>query len=198
MNTSPTIAKFAAALLDVQSRNPVNPHDEFPIIKQVARLSYSPKTNGTPFARFMSRIAYGASECWYWIGGISDLGYGRVGKGEHVAAHRASWTHFRGPIPEGMKVLHKCDLRCCVNPDHLFLGTQAENVADMFAKGRNRTTPQPGESNAMSVLTAVQVSQMRQIRKRTNLSHKKIAGLFNVSTMTAFRAITGQSWKKIS
>ena len=74
------------------------------------------------------------SGCWLWVAGRMSNGYGGVmGNG----AHRTSWELYRGAIPEGLSVLHKCDVKICVNPDHLFLGTQADNLADMRGKNRH-------------------------------------------------------------
>lgn len=89
--------------------------------------------------RFWSYVQRG-DECWTWIGARDANGYGRLslpGRGT-IGAHRVSWELHRGEIPDGLCVLHRCDNPPCVWPEHLFLGTHADNVADRIAKGRSR------------------------------------------------------------
>ena len=76
------------------------------------------------------------SGCWLWEGYIRN-GYGRL---RQKSVHRLAWEEVNGPIPPGLSVLHHCDVRLCCNPDHLFVGTNADNNRDMSAKGRNGQT----------------------------------------------------------
>jgi hypothetical protein len=107
--------------------------------------------------------------CWEWTASRGPKGYGyfvrdgtrRPGR-RSESAHRVSWEMAHGPIPEGLYVLHKCDNPPCVRPDHLFLGTKADNNRDMHQKGRNN---QPkGEANRRAKLTEDQVRMIRAAR----------------------------------
>jgi HNH endonuclease len=146
--------------------------------------------------RFFEKVAYGMSDCWYWRGCTDGLGYGHMTALGEVRAHRVAWRLFNGD-PRDKMVLHKCDVRNCVNPGHLFLGTQTDNMRDCAAKGRNKNVPQPGELNPMAVLTSEKVRKMRAAREGSGRSYSLIAKDFGVSTMTAYRAIVGQSWREV-
>lgn len=98
---------------------------------------------------FDTRWVEDANGCHIWQRSKTRHGYGTMTtEGYGWVAHRVAWTIKRGPIPKGMKVLHKCDNPSCVNPEHLFLGTSKDNTADMMAKGRGgyRRIQEPGTS----------------------------------------------------
>lgn len=121
-----------------------------------------------------------ASGCWEWNLGKSH-GYGQVRVSEiwgstPVYAHRLAYVLRYGAIPEGLVVCHECDNPCCVNPDHLFLGTQADNVADMVSKGRHC----PGEANGMVKITDTEVKAIKAMRQ-AGMTGRAIAKLFGVS-----------------
>lgn len=91
--------------------------------------------------RFWSKVAFTANpnKCWEWQAGKTKYGYGELMiKNKQVYAHRLSWELTYGEIPDGLFVCHKCDNPKCVNPNHLFLGTNLDNVRDMVSKGRNK------------------------------------------------------------
>lgn len=124
------------------------------------------------------------SGCWLWDGHLSRrTGYGqfRIDPADiGIPAHRAAWLMHKGPIPPGMCVCHKCDERSCVNPDHLFLGTQADNMRDASAKGRMawslpRALP-TGEDHHMAKLTSSDVAHIRASHK-TGVSLAKRYGI---------------------
>lgn len=103
------------------------------------------------------------SGCWIWARSLNEPGgYGILWvDGRQAYAHRYMYKTFVGPIPNGMFVLHKCDIRCCVNPTHLFLGTTAENTKDMMNKGRGRRGHYFGQTHGCAKLNDAQVLAIR-------------------------------------
>jgi hypothetical protein len=88
--------------------------------------------------RIVNRVRFGATDCWHWCGVRNAFGYGRMTyQGRAQVAHRLAWMAWKGPIPDGMSVLHRCDNPSCVNPDHLWLGTYSDNLRDCWSKGRH-------------------------------------------------------------
>ena len=129
------------------------------------------------------------AECVEWSGYRNRDGYGKVAfRGKAVSAHRVAWIRAHGEIPEGMVVMHTCDNPPCVSVDHLRLGTQQENIADMDAKGRRRSKDQWGAKNSSAKLRESQVLSIRELCAWRILPQSAIAKLFRI-TQTAVSAI---------
>lgn len=157
----------------------------------------NPAHNRSTPDKFMAKVNK-TDSCWLWTGGTNHIGYGIVGyHGKAYKAHRLSWTINVGPIPDGLKVLHRCDVRNCVRPDHLFLGTQDDNMKDCATKGRIVSVPRYGEQNARSKMTADGVRKMREIYARGGIGQKNLGKMFGVTAMTVNRIVRGQLWKQI-
>lgn len=139
----------------------------------------------------------GPDDCWPWTGPRLPKGYGRVyidGRDSYV--HRVVWEEENGPIPDGMLVCHTCDNPPCCNPAHLFLGTNADNLADMRAKGRAAPLPpRPGERNPAAKLTEADVQRIRDLCGRQ--SQASVAREFGVSTSLVSKIVKRQAWAHV-
>ena len=135
------------------------------------------------------------SGCWLWLLSLRRFGHGQlVYRKKHQAAHRGAWVAFRGPIPEGMHVLHKCNVPLCVNPDHLYLGTDIENCADRIRAGTQTIPPtMRGSAHPMSRIS----EQVARDIKAADGKHAAIAGRFNVCLATVGHIKRGRQWKHI-
>lgn len=133
-------------------------------------------------ARFFGRVKP-ENGCWLWLGYKDRDGYGVFYTKEGNRAHRLSYIFFCGPIAEGMHVLHKCDNPSCVNPEHLFLGTNQDNIDDKMVKGRHRWKPR-------TKLTEENVNMIRT----SDLPNKELAELFSVDPSQISRIKTGRRW----
>jgi len=132
------------------------------------------------------------SGCWIWVGTINRNGYGEMRHlgypGQTVAAHRLSYELFLGPI-NNLCVCHRCDVRSCVNPDHLFLGTIKDNTLDRDKKGRGAKGFKIGKK-----LTDADVIRIRELRFVDGMRFKEISKLFKVSSKNIEHIIYGDSW----
>lgn len=126
--------------------------------------------------------------CWLWVGGVNSDGYGTWTAHGETKAHRASWVLHNGAIPAGKHVLHKCDQPNCVNPDHLFLGTHQDNMADLRAKGRAYGAK--GEANYGAKITEEQALSIMQDGR----SGSAIAKEFGISKEMVSNIRNGKSW----
>jgi HNH endonuclease len=138
--------------------------------------------------------------CWVFTGFCLKNGYGRIkGSGQQVIlAHRASWEVFRGTIPDGLLVLHHCDNRPCVNPDHLFLGTVWDNTHDMLAKGRDRhPKEQPSKQGELHHNARLTEAQVLEIRQRKKEPRRVLAEEFGLNRRYVSTLIRGQSWRHL-
>jgi hypothetical protein len=132
------------------------------------------------------------SGCWLWTGTINDGRYGALSLcGKPISAHRLSWLLHHGDIPQGKFVLHKCDVKSCVNPDHLFIGTAKDNTADMLKKKRHRTTRGSDRHNAK--LSDMDVHNIRFLRGM-RVKCKDIAEFYDVGRRTISSIATRRYW----
>lgn len=132
--------------------------------------------------------------CWLWKQHRSPGGYGTAKwKGRYIGAHRLSFLAFNGEIPDGACVCHECDTPSCVNPDHLWLGSRAENTRDRDSKGRTAC----GERSHLSKLTAAMVIEAAGIRSREGVSYAKLALRYGVTKAAIRFALCGHTWKHL-
>jgi hypothetical protein len=154
-------------------------------------------TKKSPTERFLSSVSPEPnSGCWLWAGGANEIkgGYGCYTSGGKAVlgpglrtSHRAAYHLFKGPIPAGLYVLHECDNRLCVNPDHLFLGTNAENLADMRAKKRHIFGSRAHQAKLTDEIVA--------IVRTGGAPDREYAAMFGVAPETISKARRGLTWR---
>jgi len=143
--------------------------------------------------RFTSKINKGGS-CHEWTACKTHNGYGRITiNGITLRAHRVSYGLYVGEIPKGKLVCHSCDNPSCVNPEHLFLGTQADNQRDMTSKGRGRH----GARNGRAVLRPIDIGEIRRLGTERGVSQHDIALLYGVSPSSVSRIMRNVSWSSL-
>jgi hypothetical protein len=139
-------------------------------------------------ARFLAEVdKQGPDECWRWMGARNgNYGCFHPASGETELSHRYSYRAFVGHIPSGMNVNHECDVCLCVNPSHLWVGTQAQNVHDCRAKGRHDRK-----------LGAEQVLEMRRLRKEYGATFTELAKRYHVTAACVRHAVIRRTWSQL-
>lgn len=132
--------------------------------------------------------------CWDWQGGLISSGYGSAyhPKLGPQAAHRLAWILTNGDIPKGLYVLHKCDNKKCVNPDHLYLGTQKKNLEDAKLHGLTNT----GTKHWSSTLTESEVLLIRKMHK-SGSSIRLLADIFNQTYKNVWQIVNNKRWQHL-
>lgn len=151
--------------------------------------------------RFWEKVnKSGPNGCWLWTAAVDRKGYGLFGihqrTGGNTGAHRMAWELTNGPIPDDMSVLHNCpggnDNPRCVNPAHLWLGNQAENMADMQAKGHSTT----GTRNSQAKITDDDVLEIRRL-VADGVRRKEVAARFGICGSSVDNIVNGTTWKHV-
>lgn len=152
--------------------------------------------------RFWNKVAtLSDEECWIWQGFLNQSGYGTFrerAKHRSVLAHRFSWELHVGPIGDGLMVCHHCDTPSCVNPSHLFLGTAADNSADMMRKKRWWKGQRPrGSSHVRAKLNEDKVRAIKIFARSGEHSSRDISREFDVPDSTIRHILQGRAWKHV-
>jgi len=130
-------------------------------------------------------------DCWIWTGARHTFGYGNFWTGKkYDVAHRVSYALYVGEIPQGMNVLHKCDNPSCIRPDHLFIGTDQDNIYDKCMKGRARGPKMVGEKNPSSKISSEIVLLIRADKR----AHRVICNDYGISKTQVGRIKRNESW----
>lgn len=148
--------------------------------------------------RFWNKVQKTES-CWLWTGSLNSDGYATFhDHGTHsTKAHRFIYEQMFGPIERGLNVCHRCDVRHCVNPEHLFLGTQAENMRDCHRKGRySSETGQTGSRHHHSKLRESDIPEIRRLRE-AGVTFKAIGERYGVRDVTIQNIFNGHTWSHV-
>ncbi len=147
----------------------------------------------TPASIRLFRHVVKTDSCWLWIGAKDSKGYGRMTVDRKSAGcHRVSYEIHNGEIPRGLSVCHRCDVPACIRPDHLFVGTMAENMADMTEKGRSTR----GSKNPSAILNEAAVASLRA-DVRPGMSGYEASRKYGIQRGTVYQIMNGETWKHV-
>lgn len=150
---------------------------------------------GNLISRLDKKTFYSPDGCWYWTGIVDHKGYGMIRfdgpKGFWKKAHRVSYEAYKGQIPEGLLVCHSCDNRRCINPDHLWLGTNKDNINDRDRKGRG--ADHSGENNSQAKITREQVEIIKSLSGKKTQS--EIGAMFGIAQCSVSAIVRDKRWQ---
>lgn len=155
------------------------------------------RNNSSFKERFLLRVLLpeNLNDCWKWTGSLRCNGYGQVSiNNKMYLSHRVSFELFVGPIPDNLHVLHHCDNRACVNPSHLFLGTNYDNIQDRESKGRGKVPKLKGEDHAMHKLLEQDVYNIRSLCDEGKYTQTEIAKMFGIGCPQVSAIKHRKSW----
>lgn len=137
--------------------------------------------------------------CHNFTGRLDSYGYAQIkDKGKAILVHRWAWSQINGPVPDGLGILHKCDNRSCINPDHLYAGDQKQNMADMFARGRQGVKPSGRDhKRPMAKLTESQVIAVK-VHLAARRPQSVAARRFNVSPQLINDIAMNRTWQHLN
>lgn len=209
-NISPKSDAKAGSLFLSANWRPAVGTQSAAVARKLRRKHAQPNANTPVHIRFFNKVvAESLLTCWLWTGCTDDCGYGKFNHGGECLAHRVSWLLSIGSIPPNSYLLHSCDTPHCVNPFHLFPGTQKLNMEDSARKGRRNY--RHGEDVNTAVLTEDQVQFIREyyIKAMTGLTVKGtqrkqpicgtipfLANKFGVEAQTIWSVAVGRTWKR--
>jgi len=134
--------------------------------------------------------------CWLWLGGLDGSGYGMLSDELEQKAHRYSFHTFKHSIPANRVVMHSCDIKCCVNPAHLSVGTYRDNALDASSKGKLFNTS-PWQAGTGSKMTAESVRDVRHRVIDLHESPVSVAKLYGINSSSISKIINGRTWRHI-
>ena len=145
---------------------------------------------------FEMRSTKDTTGCWLWDRHLDRYGVFRD-EGQLKKAHRGAWEAVNGAVPEGMHVLHRCDVPRCCNPEHLFLGTHADNMRDKVSKGRQSRSKLKGSQHGMAKLVEHDVSIIKLLLD-LGVQGKRLADLYGVSKSSISLIRLGRKWRHVA